>query len=146
MRLVFIVVALAAGTLIPVQGSLNARLGKTLPHPLQSSLTNFLVGSLVLLLLLLVIRAPWPTYASLAAVPPQLFLGGVIGVIFVSAVLILIPQIGVLNVLASALVGQLLVSILIDHFGWFGVPTHSLSLSRIVGALSLVIGLFLIQR
>ena len=56
------------------------------------------------------------------------------------------PRIGVLNVLAAAVVGQLLVSILIDHFGWFGVPVQPVSIARLAGAVSLVAGLFLIQR
>ena len=146
MQFVFIAMALAAGALMPIQGSLNARLGSFLHHPLQSSLTNFVVGSLVLVILLLGIRTPWPSYATLAAVPPHLFLGGVLGAIFVSTVLILVPRIGVLNVLAAAVVGQLLVSILIDHFGWFGVPIQPVSLTRLAGTLSLVAGLFLIQR
>lgn len=146
MHFVFIAAALAAGALMPIQSSLNARLGKLLPHPLQSSLTNFLVGSVALALLLIAIRAPWPSTAALAAIPPRFFLGGVLGAIFISTVLILLPRIGVLNVLASAVVGQLLVSILIDHFGWFGVPVQPVSLSRLAGALSLVAGLVLIQR
>ena len=146
MRLLFIAAALAAGALMPIQGSLNAQLGKLLPHPLQSSLTNFFVGSLVLALMLVVIRAPWPTTGALTAISPHLFLGGVLGAIFVSIVLILIPRIGVLNVLAAALVGQLLISILIDHFGLFGVPVQPVSLSRVAGALSLAAGLALIQR
>ena len=146
MHFLFIAAALAAGALMPIQGSLNARLGRLLPHALQSTLTNFLVASVVLALLLVAIRAPWPSLATLTAVPPRLFLGGVLGATFVSTVLILVPRIGVLNVLASAVVGQLVVSVLIDHFGWFGVPVQLVSLPRIAGTLSLIVGLVLIQR
>lgn len=146
MHYLLIAAALAAGALMPIQGSLNARLGRVLPNPFQSSLTNFVVGALVLAVLCLAVRAPWPMPSALAAIPPRLYLGGVLGAIFVSTVLILVPRIGVLNVLASAVVGQLLVSILIDHFGWFDVPVQPVSFTRVAGALSLVGGLFLIQK
>ena len=68
------------------------------------------------------------------------------GVVFVTAVLVLIPEIGVLKVLAAAMVGQLLVSAVIDHYGWLWVPVQPFSTSRISGMGCLLAGLYLVHR
>ena len=57
-----------------------------------------------------------------------------------------IPRIGATNALMALVVGQMLLSILIDHHGWLGVPVNSLSSARAAGAGLLLLGLYLVQR
>jgi transporter family-2 protein len=40
-----------------------------------------------------------------------------------------------------AVTAALITSLLIDHFGWFGMQTHSLNVGRIAGGVLLVAGI-----
>ena len=106
---------------------------------------NFATGG-ILLLVLLVLSAGFPAREDLVKAPWYLYTGGLMGVLFVTAMLTLIPELGALKVLAAIVVGQLIVSALIDHYGWLMVPVHSLSLTRVMGMGCLFAGLYLIQR
>jgi transporter family-2 protein len=48
-------------------------------------------------------------------------------------------------VLVATMAGQLVVSMLLDHFGWLGAPTHPLGISRVLGGLCLMLGVVLIR-
>lgn len=141
----YVAAALIVGGLAPIQGSLNGEMGKVLGHPLRGTLMNFVVGW-VLLLMILVIWVGFPTREDLGRAPWHLYLAGIQGVLFVTTLLTLIPIIGALKVITAVVVGQLMVSVIIDHFGLLHVPVHSLSPGRVAGLLLLVAGIILIQR
>ena len=121
-HLMLLAAALFAGGIIPIQGAVNARLGQLLRHPLQATFISFLGGLIGVMLLLACIRPPLPTKDTISGTPLYLYSGGLFGVIFVTTVLMLIPRIGVATMLATAITGQLIVSLVIDHFGWLNVP------------------------
>jgi bacterial/archaeal transporter family-2 protein len=139
-------VALLAAGVIPLQAIVNGRLGQEVQNPLLASLISFTGGTLALCILMLVTTRGLPTIPEGAHLPPYLFCGGLFGVVFVTVVLILVPRIGTANVLAAAIVGQLLMSLVIDHFALLGVPQSSISLTKIAGCTLLVAGMLIIQR
>jgi transporter family-2 protein len=145
-KYIFIFAALIIGGFLSIQGSINAQLSSFLKHPLQASLTNFLVGTVVLILLNIALRTSMPTMSEMKAVPWYLFLGGAIGAMFVTSVILLIPQIGVTTMLAASIAGQLIIAAIIDHYGFFGISVHAISLSRMAGIVLLILGIFLIQK
>ncbi|MGR3320264.1 MAG: DMT family transporter [Candidatus Anammoxibacter sp.] len=146
MNWILIIIAVAAGALLPIQGSLNARLGSSMPHPMQATLVSYIGGLLACLIFLTLMRINYPDLKKIFSIDWHLYCGGFLGAAFVSAMLYLMPRIGVTNMLAAAIVGQLIMSIIIDHFGCFGVFTARLNLSRIVGVIMLLGGLYFIQR
>ena len=141
----FVMMAFVVGGLAPIQGSLNAQMGRLLGHPLRGTLMNFVVGGVVLLAIL-VSAVGFPERENLAKAPWYLYSAGFIGVLFVTLLLALIPEIGALRVLAAVVVGQLIVSAAIDHWGFLQVPVQAMSASRIGGMALLLAGLYLIQR
>lgn len=145
-NLILLLIAAIAGGIIPFQGSINAQLGQLMKHPLQASLISFTGGVLTLLIVLLILRPELPSRHLLTSIPWYMYLGGVIGAVFVTTVLLLVPQIGITNMLAAAIVGQLVISAVIDHFGILDVPVHPVSLARVGGILLLIGGLILIQK
>ncbi len=145
-RYFFILIALIIGGFLSIQGSINAHLSSYLKHPLQASLTNFLVGTVILILLNMVLRTNIPSIAEIKSIPWYMFLGGAIGAVFVTSVVLLIPRIGVTTMLAASIAGQLIVASVIDHFGFFNVAVHPVSISRVVGIIMLILSIFLIQR
>ncbi|PWD99372.1 DMT family transporter [Marinilabilia rubra] len=145
-KYILIFAALIIGGFLSIQGSINAQLSSFLKHPLQASLTNFLVGTVILILLNVILKTSMPSFAEMKAVPWYLFLGGAIGAMFVTSVVLLIPRIGVTTMLAASIAGQLIVAAVIDHFGFFSVAVHPVSLSRVAGIVMLILGIVLIQR
>ena len=144
--LIFISIAMMTGGLLPVQAALNAQLGHFLKHPLLSTFINVFVGLLTVSVILLLARPEYPSFKTVQTIPPYLYLGGIIGAIFVTIGLLLLPKIGATNTMMAMVVGQLLVSIIIDHYGLLNAPVLELSGSRISGAIFLLFGLYLIQR
>jgi bacterial/archaeal transporter family-2 protein len=56
------------------------------------------------------------------------------------------PKIGALALVGILLAGQLIASVLIDHYGWMGFPIQKMNAVRLVGVLLLVGGFLLIRR
>lgn len=143
----YIILAIIMGGLIPIQSSINSHLGQYMKHPLLATFINFLSGIILLFILVFfVVKPSIPSISILKSTPLHLFFGGFIGVTFVTAVVFLTPKIGITNMLAGAIVGQLLISSIIDHFGWFNLPVSPISLTRIIGIVFLLIGIYLTQK
>jgi transporter family-2 protein len=140
-----LLIALAVGGLLALQGMVNAQLGKELSHPLQASLISFSVALLFLAILMLFYGIKVPTLQTLGEIPWYLYTGGLLGVIYVTTALVLIPRVGVANVILAIFVGQMLISICADHFGWFNTPARPIDISRAAGCILLLGGLYLIQ-
>ncbi|HKJ41956.1 MAG TPA: DMT family transporter [Sunxiuqinia sp.] len=146
MKIVYTIIVLLIGFLLAIQGSINTQLTTYLKHPIQGALVNFLVGSVCLIGLNLIFRTHLPDWGHVRTAPWYLFAGGMLGAIFVSSVIFFIPKIGVTTVLAASIAGQLIAASVIDHFGYFGLAVHQISVGRIAGILLLIGGIFLIQR
>ena len=72
--------------------------------------------------------------------------GGLIGAIFVSAVILVVPSLGTGSVMAVAIAGQLLTALLLDQFQLFGFREIPITLPRIFGAVLMLLGTWLIIR
>jgi transporter family-2 protein len=143
MYVILCTLALAAGVVLVVQVGVNAMLRSGLGSPVAAALMSFLVGSAALAALLLVIRG-WPGRAQLLAVPGWGWSGGVLGAFYVVCTIIVGPKLGAAALLALVIFGQLVTSLLVDHFGWLGFPQHPLTLMRLLGATLLFGGVLLI--
>ncbi len=137
--------ALAAGV-IPIQATVNGRLGQLLANPLLASLVSFAGGTLAIGALLLLTTPGVPTSPDGVRVPWYLMTGGLLGAVFVTTVLVLAPRIGIANVLAASITGQLIAALIIDHYGLMNLPQSSISFTKIAGGVLLVGGMLLIQR
>jgi len=143
MYLLLCALAFAAGVVLVVQVGVNATLRAGLGSPVAAALLSFLVGSLALALLLLA-SGPWPGRRQLLAGPAWAWAGGVLGAFYVVSTIVLGPRLGAAALLALVILGQLLSSLVVDHYGWLGFPEHPMTLTRLVGALLLFGGALLI--
>ena len=135
--------AILAGAALPVQTGVNSTLRGAVGHPLWATIISFSVGALTVGALLLILRVPAPL-----ALPPLgwKWLGGSLGVIYVCLSLILAPRLGAASLVATVVAGQLVTSVVLDHFGWLGFPQHLVSVPRLLGAALLGAGVWLIQK
>lgn len=133
MHALWIIVAVVAGALLPVQAAMNARAAGSLGSSAGASLFNFLIGLAVLTAVCVVGRVPIPDGAAVRAMPWWAWVGGVIGAGFVGSALYLSPRLGVVVFLAAITLGQLAASVLIDQFGWLGMPVRAMTPGRWAG-------------
>jgi len=138
--------ALAAGVVLIVQVGVNSTLRRSLGTPVAAALMSFVVGTLALVVFLWLSRAPWPGRAQLAAAPLWAWCGGLLGAFYVVATIVVGPRLGAAALLALVVLGQLLTSLLVDHFGWLGFAQHSLTPLRLLGAALLFGGVLLIVQ
>ena len=75
-----------------------------------------------------------------------MFLSGSFGVILYLTLNQTMPRLGATTALALIIIGQLVMGILIDQFGLFGVAVRPVDLVRLVGAGLLIAGGYLIIR
>ncbi|MEH0022337.1 MAG: DMT family transporter [Desulfobacter sp.] len=78
--------------------------------------------------------------------PWYMLASGGLALIFYLTVNITMPCLGSAMMLALIVTGQLLVGILIDHFGLLGVEVRHLDLSRLIGGLLLLVGCYFISK
>ncbi|TEA60282.1 MULTISPECIES: DMT family transporter [unclassified Pseudomonas] len=140
-----LLLAVFAGAVVPFQSAININLARGLGHPLWATLTSLVVSVLVLLPVIVALRLPLPSLALAGKLPLWMWTGGAFGVCFVALAVVLLPKLGASGFLALALAGQMITSILLDHFGLFGLVEKHLTLPRLFGAVLLMAGMALIQ-
>ena len=139
----FVVAALLAGAIVPIQAGANAMLGRQLGHPLWATLVSLLISIAVLIPVMIAFRLPLPSLAAAIKGPWWIWMGGLGGVVFLTAALLLAPKLGAASFMVSVIVGQLLVSVLIDHFALMGFAERPLNHTRVAGLALIVAGLVL---
>ena len=140
-----LLLAAFAGAVVPFQSAINANLGRGLGHPLWATLASLVVSILVLLPIMLAMRLPLPSMTFIGKAPLWMWAGGAFGVCFISLALVLLPKLGASGFMALALAGQVVASLVLDHFGWFGLVERQMTMPRVLGALLLIGGVVLIQ-
>ena len=140
-----LLLAAFAGAVVPFQSAINVNLGRGLGHPLWATLASLVVSILVLAPIMLAMRLPLPSLAFIAKAPMWMWAGGAFGVCFISLALVLLPRLGASGFMALALAGQVVASLLLDHFGWFGLMERQVTLPKVFGVVLLMAGVVLIQ-
>lgn len=140
-----LLVALLAGAAVPFQAGSNAALGRLLGHPLWAAGVSLLVSLMMLVPALLLMRAPMSQLQNLAQAPWWAWLGGVAGVIYITAALVLTPRLGAAGFIVCVIAGQVLSSLLIDQFGLMGLPEKPVNLPRLLGVAMIVGGMLVVQ-
>ncbi|HEK1685987.1 TPA: DMT family transporter [Pseudomonas putida] len=140
-----LLIALLAGAAVPFQAGSNAALGRLLGHPLWAAGVSLLVSLMMLVPALLLMRAPMPQLQNLAQAPWWAWLGGVAGVIYITAALVLTPRLGAAGFIVCVIAGQVLSSLLIDQFGLMGLPEKPVNWPRLLGVAMIVGGMLVVQ-
>jgi bacterial/archaeal transporter family-2 protein len=129
----------AVGIQSPIAGAMGQRVGGT-----ASSFFIHLSG-MILSGILLFVRGgerirDWRTL-------PWYMLGaGIFGLILYQTISVTLPRLGSTMMITLIIIGQLLVGIIIDHFGLLGVATRHIDVSRVIGIIALLVGGYLITR
>lgn len=116
----YVLVAALSGMAMALQGTFNAALGKVIGI-WESTLLVHIIGTLTVLLIILCLGIGFDNFGKISRVPWYAFLGGILNVLIIYAVVRSIPQIGVGNATTAIIVTQVLTAVLIDSLGIFGM-------------------------
>jgi transporter family-2 protein len=144
--LVFVVLGIAAGVSFVTQQAVNADLRGSLSSAAWAGFVSYLGGTLSMLVLALAMRESLPSIEAATQSNWWAWTGGFFGAIYIAVSMLIVPRLGTatfVSLLVAA--GQMLFSVVCDHFGLFGVPQHSANSARLVGAVLLVGGVALIR-
>ncbi|WP_226673534.1 DMT family transporter [Rossellomorea aquimaris] len=135
------IIALIAGMALSIEGAIYGELGKSVGK-LESSFYNFFTGSIILGLALLFFGKGKLSYTFKA--PKWNLLGGILGVVYLTILVISIPIVGVGLSMVSVILGQMAMSILIEHFGWLGSRKNPVNLNQLLAVGFMSVALLLI--
>ena len=141
----FLLLALAAGAMLPLQAGINAQLAAHLGSPLRAALISFGVGTLVLLAVVLLFARDCPGSDRIAAAPWWAWIGGALGAFYVGGSIAAAPRLGAVTLIGAVLAGQALASVVIDHFGMVGFEEHPTSFGRVAGLALIALGVVLVR-
>ena len=142
----YILLALLAGAMMPTQAATNNKMAVVVDSPVLSAFISFFVGTVALFVYLLISGVSLSSLASAKEAPAIAWVGGFLGAFFVTAAVTLVPRLGVAMTFSLIVAGQMLVTLVIDHFGLLGVPVKEVSLARVGGILLITAGVVLIRR
>jgi transporter family-2 protein len=144
----YILSMVVAGAAVAAQIAVNAHLGVMTGSALWASNISFavsMVAGIVVLGAAVAFGAmPLPDPALWRA-PWWVWIGGLGGATYVLLAIVLTHRLGAALLSAAGILGQLGTSLLIDHYGWFGVPVHRLSATRCLGVVLLAAGVILFR-
>ena len=113
-----ILLAIVVGFALPVQAGVNAQL----------------------------FRVPLPAARVASQAPAWHWIGGILGAVYIAVAVVLAPRLGAATMIASVVAGQMLASLLLDHFGWVGFARQEATPARLLGAGLIILGVRLLQR
>ena len=141
----FLLFAVLVGLALPLQAGINSQLRTHIGHPLWAAFVSFSVGTCVLALMLVVSRVGLPMAGWIGRAPYWHWAGGLLGATFVTSAVVLAPRLGAATLVAAVVAGQMVGSLLLDHYGVVGYPQHPLSIERVIGVILVMTGVALIQ-
>ena len=133
-----------AGICVCLQGMINGHWQGRVGVHYTVVINGIIVTILALLFFLIGNRASLQEISS--EIRPWIILNGLCGFTILVIAALTFPRIGAASVIVLMLSGQLLASILVDHFGILNIPRHPVSLLRIAGIMFIFLGVALTTR
>lgn len=138
-----LLVVIFGGAVLCAQSSINGRLGSEV-GVIESAWLTFVMGTMVSFLIGFFFEPPYSL--NLFTAPRWQLTGAFFGVAYMLTVVFAMPRLGAAATTVAVISGQLLMSLLIDNFGWFNNAVISLDGSRLAALVLLAIALFFIYK
>lgn len=143
--ILYLLLAGVAGSLMAIQGSINASLGKTISLPFTTFTVN-LLGTVVAGILLFLYPLETGGIKKMMTIPFYYWLGGPIGVAIIFGVAATVSKLGVGVATTGIIFFQLLTAYLIDHFGLLNQEHLPFTWIKSVGIVLMVSGAYLLLK
>ncbi|MBP5841220.1 DMT family transporter [Lactiplantibacillus plantarum] len=124
---------------LPIQTAVNIKLKTAAKSPFISSFLSFTIGGIALLLITNITR-PKINSVIITQQPWWLWIGGLLGALFLTSNILLLPKIGSFQTVLMPIIGQIIMSIVIDNWGLFDSRRIPFNFFGIVGVTIVLIG------
>jgi len=141
--LLIILIGLAGGIAVGLQSPLASMLSQRLGI-FESVFIVHLGGAILALIPLLFYSGG--RLSQWRSVPWYALCAGIFGLVVISAISYMIPRVGVAAAITTVVAGQLLVGMMLDHFGLLGASERALDLTRVSGMIVVLVGVWLTVR
>ena len=140
----WILLALLAGTFLPLQGALNTKLGNAAQSPIHASMISFIIGALSVALYVFLTRQS-VSLAGLRTAPVYAWLGGILGAFYVTVIILAFPKLGPGLTFALVVAGQMIISMVLEHFDILVAQQNPITAWRLGGVALIIAGVVLIK-
>jgi len=138
--------AMIAGVSFVVQQAVNADLRIALGSATWAGFVSYLGGTVCMLAVATISLDPAPSSAAAAQSNWWAWTGGFFGAVYIAVSILLVPKLGAGTFVALLVSGQMLASVLFDHYGMLGLAQRPADVSRLIGAVMLVLGVVLVRH
>jgi bacterial/archaeal transporter family-2 protein len=145
MKLTWYFIAILSGAFLPIQGGLNSRLGKAIESPVYASMISFIVGAAAVACYILFTKQS-VSWAGVKSAPGYVWLGGALGAFYVTAIILSFPRIGPALTFGLVVAGQMIISVLLDHFNILVTQQHNINVWRILGIVLIISGVIIVRK
>lgn len=144
MKVLLIFFGIFVGIFVPIQTAVNSRLRISVNSVNLASFFSFFSGTIILTIITLISGQPLAfTSHQIAILPWWAYIGGLLAFACLTLNIVFFKTLGSVLTVILPISGQMVMSLLIDNFGWFDSQQLSLTLSKICGAIILFIGLYM---
>ena len=146
MKLTWFLIVFICGALLPLQGGINTRLGKSIESPVYASMITFIVGAIVMGLYILFTRESI-SWSNLKSASIYSWLGGgILGAVYITATMLALPRVGMALTFGIVIAGQVIIAVLLDHFNILVAQQHSINTWRIMGIVLIITGVIIVRK
>ena len=138
-------IGILVGSLIHLQGGINASLRNHIGSPVLAAIVNFAVGGALLVGYAVATRQPLPSSQQIESMPWWGWVGGSMGAALVLMGVLASHRLGAGTTMACIILGQLSASVVLDHFGLVGYTQHAVNPMRLLGLGLLGAGVYVIR-
>lgn len=131
-------ISIFTGVILAIMISLNGEVGNVAGNYASSVIIHF-VGLIGILIVLIATKSK---FKNLKGIPFYMFTGGLIGILTVLFTNIGFMGLGVSLTVSLSLLGQLVTSLVIDHFGYFDMPVVKFDKKKILGLVIIIAGIY----
>jgi len=136
---IYIVLAFSMGLIMSIYLPMNSSVAKYIDSTITANVTFFFVALLTSALIFL-LSGQFNTINHLKDVPAFLYLAGFVSAFVVLGTTFLIPHIGARKFFILLITGQILMAIVVSHFGLLESPQDPINLKKMIGAVLVLTG------
>ena len=146
MKIVWLFVVFLCGALLPLQGGLNAKLAKSIVSPIYAAMICFIVGALTMAFYVPFTKETFSWQLFKGSDVTAMLGGGVIGAVFITASMLALPRLGMALTFGLVVAGQVIISVLLDHFNILVGEQHPINIWRGLGMLLIIAGVAVVEK
>lgn len=143
MGIFMILFTLIGGITLSAQSSINGTFSRK-AGTIETTLLTFLTGTMFLTIFIIFFGSG--NVLALLEAPKWQLSAAFLGTMYLLLTVMAVPRIGVIATTVAAIAGQLVIGVIIDHFGWFNSLVIELDIKRAFALLFMLISLYFIYK